>query len=413
VEETISPVRDAAGHIINYVAVLRDVTHAMRLESQLRQAQKMKAIGELAGGVAHDFNNLLAAILGSTTLLKLRTQPEDRVFQAADLIQQAAERAARLTSQLLGFAKLGKHQNVPVGLHYAIQEIVAFLSRTLDKRIVIRQQLRAEQATVMGDPDQIQQLLLNITINARDAMPDGGELRFETAVVELDAEYCRWHMGAAPGIYVMLAVTDTGHGIPREIQDRVFEPFFTTKEQGKGTGMGLAMVYGIVKNHGGTIRLYSEVGLGTTFKIYLPLATARMPYSVSTGPLKSLVGRGRILLVDDEPFVRESSTALLQQLGYEVVTVEDGRQAVAYYRDHSDEIDLIILDLVMPRLGGRETFHALKSIDPSVRVVISTGYGHNEVVQALLDEGMAGFVPKPYNLRTLTEVLVRALGPKG
>jgi CheY-like chemotaxis protein len=373
----------------------------------------MKAIGELAGGVAHDFNNLLAAILGSTTLLKLGTHPEDRVFQAADLIQRAAERAARLTSQLLGFAKLGKHQNVPVDLHDAIHEIIAFLSRTLDKRIAIRQQLRAEQATAMGDPDQIQQLLLNLTINARDAMPDGGELRFETAVVEFDAEYCRWHMGATPGTYVMLAVSDTGHGIPREFQDRVFEPFFTTKEQGKGTGMGLAMVYGIVKNHGGTIRLYSEVGHGTTFKAYLPLIAADVPRAIGTGPVASLMGRGRILLVDDEPLVRESSTALLQQLGYEVVVAEDGRQAAAYYRDHSREIDLVILDLVMPRWGGRETFHALKAIDPSARVVISTGYGHNEVVQTLLDEGMAGFVPKPYHLRTLTEVLARVLGRKG
>lgn len=412
VEETICPVRDATGCTVNYVAVLRDVTREARIEAQLRQAQKMEAIGELAGGVAHDFNNLLATILGSASLLKLRTQPEDRVFQTADLIQQAAERAARLTSQLLGFAKRGKHQNVSVDLHHAIGEVVTFLSRSIDKRITITQQLHAEHATVMGDPDQIQQLLLNIAINARDAMPEGGELRFETLIVELDAEYCRWHMGVVPGVYVMIAITDTGHGIPREIQDRIYEPFFSTKEQGQGTGMGLAMAYGIVKNHGGTIRLYSEVGLGTTFKVYLPLSSADVPHSAGMRPLGPITGTGRILFVDDEAFVRESSAALLQHFGYEVVIAEDGQQAVAYYRDHHSEIDLVILDLMMPQLGGRETFHALKAIDSSVKVVISTGYGHNEAVQTLLDEGVADFVPKPYNLRALTEVLARVLGER-
>lgn len=409
VAETISPVRDAAGCTVNYVAVLRDVTREARIEAQLRQSQRMQAIGELAGGVAHDFNNLLATIMGSASLIKIEGQPEDRVIRAADLIEQAAERAARLTGQLLGFAKRGKHHNVPVDLHDAIEEVVAFLSRSIDKRITITQQLQAQRAVVMGDPDQIQQVLLNIAINARDAMPDGGTLTFETGIVELDVEYCRWHVGATPGRYVMVAITDTGHGIPPEVQDRVFEPFFSAKQ---GTGMGLAMVYGIVKNHGGSIRLYSEVGLGTTFKVYLPLADVDAPPSADVTPLKPFVGHGRILFVDDEPFLRESSAALLQQLGYEVVTVEDGRQAVAYYRDHGQETDLIILDLVMPGWGGQETFRALQAIDPSVKVVISTGYGHNEAVQALLDEGVAGFVPKPYTLRALTEVLSRVLGRK-
>ena len=412
VAETVSPVRDAAGCTVNYVAAVRDVTREARIEAQLRQSQKMQAIGELAGGVAHDFNNLLATIMGSASLLKIKGQPEDPVIRAADLIEQAAERAARLTSQLLGFAKRGKHHNVPVDLHHAIEEVVAFLSRTVDKRITIAQQLHAQRAVVMGDPDQIQQVLLNIAINARDAMPDGGALTFETGIVELDVEYCRWHMGATPGRYVMVAITDTGHGIPPEIRDRVFEPFFSTK-QGNGTGMGLAMVYGIVKNHGGSIRLYSEVGIGTTFKVYLPLTDVEAPPSAGAKPLEPFVGHGRILFVDDEQFLRESSAALLQQLGYEVVAVEDGRQAAAYYRDHSREIDLVILDLVMPGWGGRETFHALKGIDPSVKVVISTGYGHNEAVQALLDEGVAGFASKPYTLRALTKVLAAVFGRTG
>lgn len=412
VKETIAPVRDAAGRTVNYVAVLQDVTQEAKIEAQVRQAQKMEAIGELAAGIGHDFNNLLAAILGSATLLKMGAEPGGSVFRTADVIQQAADRAARLTSQLLGFAKRGKHQNVTVDLHHAIREVVSFLSQTIDKRITITHQFQAEQATVMGDPDQIQQVLLNLAINARDAMTDGGELHFETDIVELDAEYCRWHAGAVPGLYVMVAITDTGYGIPPEIQNRIFEPFFTTKEQGKGIGMGLAMVYGIIKNHGGSIRLYSEVGRGTTFKVYLPLAASAIPHSADTRPLEPLTGQGRILLVDDDQLVRESSAGLLQHLGYEVVTVEDGQQAVAYYREHDCEIDLVLLDLVMPRLGGRETFHALKAIDPSIKVVISTGYGHNEVVQTLLDEGVAGFVLKPYYLRTLSETLARVLGER-
>ena len=414
VEETISPIQDAVGCTVNYVAVMRDVTREARLEAQLRQAQKMEAVGELAAGVGHDFNNLLAGIMGSASLLKMGAEPSDSVFRAADLIQQAADRAARLTSQLLGFARRGKHQNVAVDLHHAIREAVAFLSRTIDKRITITSKLQAEQATVMGDPDQIQQILLNIAINARDAMADGGRLHFETDVVALDVEYCRWHMGAVPGFYVMVTITDTGHGIPREIQDRIFEPFFTTKEPGKGTGLGLAMIYGIIKNHGGSIRLYSEIGHGTTFKVYLPLAAdaATLHRPTDTKPLEPVAGQGRILVVDDDFLVREASIGLLRRLGYEVVAVEDGEQAVAYYREHGSEIDLVILDLVMPRLGGRETFHALKAINPSVKVVLSTGYGHNEAVQALLNAGVSGFVPKPYHLRTLSEMLVRVLGER-
>ena len=416
VEETISPIQDAVGCTINYVAVLRDVTREAKLEAQLRQAQKMEAVGELAAGVGHDFNNLLAGIMGSASLLKMGAEPGDSVFRAADLIQQAADRAARLTSQLLGFARRGKHQNVAVDLHQAILEAVSFLSRSIDKRITVTHNLQAgKQTTVMGDPDQIQQILLNIALNGRDAMPDGGKLHFETDVVNLDAEYCRWHMGSTPGVYVVIAITDTGQGIPREILDRIFEPFFTTKEPGKGTGLGLAMIYGIIKNHGGSIRVYSEVGHGTTFRVYLPLAAAAVAtpqHPTDTKLLDPIIGQGRILLVDDDPIVRQASTGLLQLLGYEVVICEDGQLAVDYYREHGREIDLVLLDLVMPRLGGLETFRALKAIDPSVKVVLSTGYGHNEAVQTLLNEGVVGFVPKPYHARTLSEMLAKILGRK-
>ncbi|PWB44008.1 MAG: hypothetical protein C3F12_12280 [Candidatus Methylomirabilota bacterium] len=397
------------GEVVGVQGIARDVSERKRLEAQLSHAQKMEAIGTLAGGVAHDFNNLLTPILGYTSLLKLRGRPGGDVYQIAQVIEGAGERCAQLANRLLGFARGGKHLDVPVDTHNAVREVVELLSRTIDKRITITQRLLAEESVVLGDPNQIQQVLLNLAVNARDAMPDGGNLHFESAVAVLDEDYCRTHQGATPGRYIMLSVTDTGVGIPREIQQRVFEPFFTTKESGKGSGMGLAMVYGIVKNHDGTIRIYSEEGIGTSFKVYWPLATGVSPAPFPIEKAQPIPGRGRILLVDDEELVRATSAELLRQMGYDVVTVSDGQEAVEYYRRCGDRIDLVIIDLVMPRLGGGDCFRALKALNPSIRAVLSTGYGLNEVAQQLLDEGMAGFLQKPYQISELSEVIAQAL----
>lgn len=397
------------GEVVGVQGIARDVSERKRLEAQLSHAQKMEAIGTLAGGVAHDFNNLLTPILGYTSLLKLRGRPGDDVYQIAQVIEGAGARCAQLANRLLGFARGGKHLDIPVDTHNAVREVVELLSRTIDKRITITQRLLAEESVVLGDPNQIQQVLLNLAVNARDAMPDGGNLHFESADVTLDEDYCRTHQGATPGRYIMLSVTDTGVGIPREIRQRVFEPFFTTKEPGKGSGMGLAMVYGIVKNHDGTIRIYSEEGIGTSFKVYWPLATGVSPAPFPIEKAQPIPGRGRILLVDDEELVRATSAELLRQMGYDVVTVSDGQEAVEYYRQSGDRIDLVIIDLVMPRLGGGDCFRALKALNPSVRAVLSTGYGLNEVAQQLLDEGMAGFLQKPYQISELSEVIAQAL----
>lgn len=397
------------GEVTGVQGIARDVSERKRLEMQLRHAQKMEAIGTLAGGVAHDFNNLLTPILGYTSLLKLRTQPSDDVYQIAQIVEGAAERCAELANRLLGFARRGKHLDVPVDIHSSVREVIKLLSRTIDKRVTITEHLPDRESVVLGDPNQIQQVLLNLAVNARDAMPRGGNLCFESTVVTLDEHYCRSHEGATPGRYVMLSVTDTGVGIPQEIRGRIFEPFFTTKEPGKGSGMGLAMVYGIVKNHGGTIRVYSEEGFGTSFKIYLPLATEAMPAPSPAEQAQPTPGHGRILLVDDEEVVRATSAELLRHMGYDVVTASDGQEAVEYYRQFGCRIDLVIVDLIMPRLGGGDCFGALKALNPNVKAILSTGYGLNDTVQQLLDEGMAGFLQKPYQIRELSEVIARVL----
>jgi len=409
VEITVSPVRDPSGAMVNVVAVARDVTQEVALEAQLRQAQKLDAIGALAGGVAHDFNNLLTGILGYASIIKLQTQPGEAVFRAAEVIEVAARRAAELTGQLLGLARKGKHQNVPVDLHAVIQEVIGLLVRTIPKDITIRQRFGADAATVLGDPSQMQQVMLNLAINARDAMPEGGELSFDTDIVELDEAYCGTHAEATRGSHLMVAVTDTGCGIPEEVRERIFEPFFTTKEHGEGTGMGLAMAYGIVKNHNGFIQVYSEVGHGTIFRVYLPLLAAAAPAATDGRATDLVVGTGRILLVDDEEVVREVAVDILRHLGYQVVTAADGEEAVEYYRQFGAEIDLVVIDMVMPRLDGRGCFRALKQLDPGVRAVLSTGYGLNGAAQSLLDEGMVGFAQKPYEARQLSAVVADAL----
>ena len=409
-EATISPVRDASGSIVNYVAVKRDVTQEHAIEEQWRQSQKMEAIGQLAGGLAHDFNNLLTGVLGYANMLKLGAQPGEGVYEAADVIERAAQRAAELTDQLLGFARRGKHQNIPVDMHGTIHDVIGLLGRTLHKNIHVMQQLGAAWPWVLGDPGQMQQVLLNLAVNARDAMPEGGKLAFETDALTVGEASHQVHADLTPGPYLVLSVRDTGVGIPEAHRGRLFEPFFTTKGPAHGTGMGLPMVYGIVRNHGGAVDVHSEVGVGTTFKVYLPLA---LDVAVATLPADtdSLIrGTGRVLVVDDEEVVRNVATAMLRHLGYQVVTARDGREAVHYYQQHGHEIDLVILDMIMPELDGRACFGGLKQIDPNVKAVLSTGYSLDSDVQGILDEGMLGLALKPYRIGQLSKVVADALG---
>ncbi len=393
----------------HFACAFTDVTERLKLEEQVRHAQKMEAVGTLAGGVAHDFNNLLTGILGYANVLKLRAEPGDPVFKGADVIERAAERAAELSQQLLGFARKGKLQERPVDLRRVTADVVAIVSRTLDKRIAISQRTDGNESVVSGDPGQLQQVLMNLAVNAADAMPDGGELTFGIRRVALDEAYCRTHPDATPGSYLQLSVSDTGAGIPEDVQERIFEPFFTTKEAGKGTGMGLATTYGIVRNHDGTIQVYSEPGKGTTFKVYLPPADDEKPEWADMPSSEAYHGQGSLLVVDDEETVCQTVAEMLAEVGYDVKWVTSGREAVELYERFGATIDLVILDWAMPEMSGEQCFLRLQAMDPDVRALLVTGHAFNGAAQQLMDLGMIGFAQKPFVMADLAKAVALAL----
>ncbi len=407
-ESALSPLRDEQGRVFAVCAVYRDVTERHVLEERLRQTEKLSAIGQLAGGVAHDFNNQLVGIQGYAELLASGLEDE-KLQRYATLIQQASSRATDLTKQLLAYARKGNFLHGPVDMHQVIEEVVPLLQHTLDKRIRIRLDLHAGEATTAGDSAQLQNALLNMALNARDAMPDGGELAFETAVVRLDEAYCRSRpYEIMPGRYLEIRVSDTGIGMDRETQARIFEPFFTTKPLGEGTGMGLAAVYGTVKSHGGAINVYSEPGRGTAFTIHLPMTSAETEAEAElpAGPVR---GSARILVVDDEPVVRAMAADMLESLGYEVATANDGQEALECYEREEGRFDLVLLDLVMPRVGGREAFEQLHRLNPGVRVLLASGYSMNSEAQAILDQGARDFIQKPFQADNLSRKIAAIL----
>jgi two-component system cell cycle sensor histidine kinase/response regulator CckA len=386
---------------------LVDITERKRLEEHLRQVQKMDAIGQLAGGVAHDFNNLLTAILGNVGLLQSSLAPDDPNREMLAVTEKAANRAAELTRQLLGFSRQTMLRLEPTTLNKAIEEVLAIFSRTLEPRVQLKVNLEPQVWTVLADLGQMAQVLMNLCLNARDAMPEGGRLVLETENVTLDADYADRHLEAQAGDFVRLRVSDTGHGIPPEIQPRIFDPFFTTKEVGKGTGLGLAMVFGIIKQHNGWIDCYSEVSQGTRFDIYLP----RCQQEADPAPLPSpgTVGSGEtILLADDESFIRTLGRTILERAGYTVLTAEDGQQAVEIYQQTQPPIDLVILDLTMPTVSGREALRLLRQYDPHVRVVLASGYSAEHLDDRERCEALA-FISKPYRPQDLVRTVQAAL----
>jgi two-component system cell cycle sensor histidine kinase/response regulator CckA len=432
-EVVADPILDQTDNLSGAVYILVDVSERKRLEEQLRQAQKMQAVGQLAGGVAHDFNNLLTAILGSVSMLLEEIssrQPEGNGHRgvrttsdlplATDLvgglktIEKASLRAAELVRQLLGFSRQNILWLQPLHLHGGVEETVRILQRTIDPRITVVVKTTPDLWTVQADSSQVNQVLMNLCLNARDAMPEGGRLLLETENVEADPEFVRRHAEARPGQFVRLRVSDTGQGIPEEIQSRIFEPFFTTKGPDKGTGLGLSMVFGIVKQHQGWIECSSTPGRGTTFDVYLPRCSGERPAVVSfptTPPLRPN-GKETILLVDDEDMIRNLCRLFLEQAGYQVILAEDGQKAVELFRREHSRIDLVILDLSMPRLSGRDTLGRLVRIDPSVRVLVSSGYAAEEKDTSDI-EGVLGFIPKPYRrIDLLTKVRTTLDGVK-
>jgi len=411
VANRIYPLFDADGKVERLAVFCHDVTQRKRMEEQLRHTAKMQAVGQLAGGLAHDFNDLLTGILGEANMLRLSAEEDTAVHEAAGTIEQAAAAAAELTCQLRGFASKGKDQVVAVDLHATIPQVVATLGRTIHQNVRIVQQFDAKTATVMGDPGQLQQCILTLAINARDAMPEGGELTFHTRLLDLGAEYCRTHPGLEPGQHLMVAVTDTGCGIPKDIQDRIFEPFFTTKEHGKGTGMGLATVYGGVRNHGGAIELESEEGKGATFRLYLPLAKAPKESPTKVEAPEPVEGVGHILVVDDQEIVANVVSHMLRRLGYQVAAAGNGREAVEYYRKHGERVDLVLLDLIMPEMDGRQCFRALRELNPDVRVLLSTAASVEDEAEGIVEEGVLGVLKKPYRVSELGEKVAAILKP--
>jgi two-component system cell cycle sensor histidine kinase/response regulator CckA len=408
IEVSASVIEIAGGPLV--LAILRDVSERNAMAEQLRVAQKMEAVGQLAGGVAHDFNNLLTAILGYSQLLapELRGNPEH--FSAIEEIRKAGERAAGLTRQLLAFSRKQILELRVLDLNEIVHHIQEMLSRLIGEDIQVVMNLDPALSSVRADAGQIEQVIMNLAVNARDAMPRGGQISLETANVELGETYAQTHVPVQPGPYVMLAVSDTGVGMDRETRERIFEPFFTTKEKGHGTGLGLSTVYGIVKQSGGYIWVYSEPGRGTSFKIYLPRVQAPAEALVVPEPAAlPAVGNETILLVEDEESVRALVRRTLEARGYRVLEAADGPQAVELAL--SRPVDLLLTDMVLPGMGGSEIAARIHAIHPRARVLYTSGYTDDVIVRGGLMERGAAFLEKPFTpavlARKVREVLDR------
>ena len=377
-----------------------------QLESQLIHSQKMEAVGTLAGGIAHDFNNLLMGIQGYISLMRLQTDPKDPNEEYIQGIENAVMNAANLTNQLLGFARKGKYTLKLTSLNSIVETSTKMFTRTR-KEIVTHKKLQDKLWTVKVDPGQIEQVLINLYLNAWHAMADGGDIFIQTENIYLSHEYCK-PFEVPPGNYVKVSVTDTGVGIDQDVIERIFEPFFTTKDVGKGTGLGLASAYGIIKNHNGIIRVYSEKNHGTTFNIYLPASDLEeaKEIKISTEMVK---GSEAILLVDDEEGTIQVEELMLRQLGYQVVPALSGKQAVELYREKMVEFDMVALDMIMPEMNGRDTYDALKQINPDVKVLLVSGYSLNKQIEELMDRGCNGFIQKPFDIVQLSQKLREVL----
>ncbi len=408
-DATISPVRDASGEITNFVAVKRDITEHLELSRQLFRAQKMEAVGTLAGGVAHDFNNLLQVVLGYSELILADEDLPRRHRDDLARILQSARNGADLVHRLLTFSRKTEVKPRPLNLNRQIEQLQKMLSRTIPKMIEIELGLADDLAAINADRTQMDQVLMNLAVNASYAMPQGGRLIIETRNVILDEHYSKTHLGAVPGPYILLSVSDTGQGMDEETREHIFEPFFTTKDPGEGTGLGLAMVYGIVKQHGGYIVCYSEPGEGTTFKIYLP-ALEGPPLSRQIFPsITPAGGSETILLVDDEELVRDLGARILTRAGYTVLTATNGKEALEVYRNQKNRIALVLLDLIMPEMGGKQCLEELLEINPGAKVLIASGYSPNSLTKETTEVGARGFVSKPYDIRQLLETVREVL----
>lgn len=387
-------------------AVIRidDITPQFELTQQLNQSRKMEAIGRLAGGIAHDFNNMLGGIINAAQLLQHRAKAEGREEKYIEMIISASKRAAELTGKLLAFGRKGKTELTPVNIERIINDTIEIMERTIDKKIKILSDIKSSNAMTIGNESLLQNSFINICINASKAMPQGGVLAVSLSDVYLNENDCRQTLfRLKPGKYIKIDFTDTGCGIPEENLDKIFEPFFTTREKGEGIGLGLSAVYGTIQDHNGAVSAVSTVSKGTTFTILLPLAEGVTEAEQKTPA--SVKGSGVIMLVDDEPIIRVTAKAILEELNYTVFSFNNGNDALSYYKDSFKGIDIIIIDYIMPDINGEELFHKIKEINSSAKVILSSGLSDDISIESLKKEGLSGFIRKPYSYSDLSKLL--------
>ena len=388
------------------VVILKDISLQKNIEARLIQAQKMEAIGTLAGGIAHDFNNLLMGMQGYVSLMLMDIKPTHPHYRRLKAIENQVESGTELTRQLLAFARGGKYEVKSANINELIIKTSNMFGRT-KKEIKIHRKYQKDIWTVEVDQGQIEQMILNLYVNAWQAMSKGGDLNIKTENVTLDETYVK-PFKIEPGNYVKLSISDTGVGMDKRTKARIFEPFFTTKEMGRGTGLGLASVYGIIKNHGGFINVYSEKNKGTTFSVYLP-AFEKKVIKKKDLSAEVLKGSETILLVDDEDVIIEVSLEILNALGYQVLTARSGKEAIEVYKKNKDKIDIIILDMIMPDMGGGKVYDRIKEINPDIKVLLSSGYSIEGQATEILKRGCNGFIQKPFNISELSQIIKKVL----
>jgi two-component system cell cycle sensor histidine kinase/response regulator CckA len=402
VDASLSPIRNASGEIVGYVSVKRDVTESLRLEAQVQQAQKMESVGRLAGGVAHDYNNMLNVILGSAELALNKLSPDDPIQSYLRAIIDAGNRSAAITSQLLAFARKQTISPKILDLNETVEGMLKMIRRLIGEHIDLVWIPKANLWQVKMDPSQMDQILVNLCVNARDAISDVGKVIIETENVTFDEDFCADHAGFIPGAFVLLSVSDNGSGIDREVLDHIFEPFFTTKTAGQGSGLGLATAYGIVKQNNGFINAYSEPGSGTTIKLYLPQHEGSAEVIGMKNTIALPMSHGEtILLVEDEAVMMEVARVMLESLDYKVLAAASPNEAIDVSKQYDDKIDLLITDVVMPQMNGRELSDRLKTLLPAIKILFMSGYTANVIAhQGVLEKGI-DFIQKPFSMHDL------------
>jgi len=404
-----SPILNHEGKLTGYTHSLKDITDSKRLEAQFQQAQRMEAIGTLAGGIAHDFNNLLMGIQGYVSLMLVDIDSTHPHYKRLKNIESQVQSGAQLASNLLGYARKGRYEVKLLNLNQLVKETSDTLGRTR-KDITIHRELAKDLFAVKADQGQIEQILFNLYVNAADAMPGGGNLVLKTMNTSHKDMKGKLY-DPKPGNYVLLTVTDTGIGMSKKTMERIFDPFFTTKEKGRGTGLGLASAYGIIKSHGGYIDVESKRRQGTTFSVYLPASEKKVRKVVKVAE-RFTKGTGTVLLVDDEEVILEVGRELLETMGYRVLIAKNGKEAVRVYRKNQDDIDIVLLDMVMPNMGGGEAYDRMKEINPDIKALLSSGFSIDGEASEILERGCNGFIQKPFTMKELSGKIREILDKK-